>query len=49
MVVTEADGGTFFGFEDLDGNSRAVQEIRARAQTPLIPEDHAGLGEWAGR
>lgn len=48
-VVTEADGGTFFGFEDPDGNSWAVQEIRARAQTPLIPTDHTGPGEWAGR
>jgi catechol 2,3-dioxygenase-like lactoylglutathione lyase family enzyme len=49
MVITEADGGTFFGFQDPDGNSWAVQEIEARAQTPLIPEDHTGLGEWAGR
>lgn len=49
MVITEADGGTFFGFSDPDGNSWAVQEIKARAQTPLIPKDHAGLGAWAGR
>jgi catechol 2,3-dioxygenase-like lactoylglutathione lyase family enzyme len=49
MVMTEADGGTFFGFEDPDGNSWAVQEIRARAQNPLIPEDHAGLSDWDGR
>lgn len=48
-VFTEADGGTFFGFEDPDGNSWAVQEIRARAQTPLMPKGHGGLGEWAGR
>jgi catechol 2,3-dioxygenase-like lactoylglutathione lyase family enzyme len=48
-VITEADGGTFFGFEDPDGNSWAVQEIRARAQTPLIPKDHTGAGGWAGR
>ena len=27
----ERDGGTFFGFEDPDGNSWAVQEIKARA------------------
>lgn len=33
-VITEADGGTFFGFSDPDGNSWAVQEIRARAGTP---------------
>jgi catechol 2,3-dioxygenase-like lactoylglutathione lyase family enzyme len=49
MVVTEADGGTFFGFEDPDGNSWSVQEIRARAEKPLLPRDHIGLSEWAGR
>jgi catechol 2,3-dioxygenase-like lactoylglutathione lyase family enzyme len=49
MVITEADGGTFFGFRDPDGNSWAVQEIKQRAQTPLIPKDHSGLGGWAGR
>lgn len=43
-VITEADGGTFFGFGDPDGNSWAVQEIKARERTPLIPEDHSGLG-----
>jgi catechol 2,3-dioxygenase-like lactoylglutathione lyase family enzyme len=48
-VVTDADGGTFFGFEDPDGNSWAVQEIKARAQKPLIPKDHVGLSQWAGR
>lgn len=48
-VITEADGGTFFGFQDPDGNSWAVQEIRARARKPLIPDDHVGLSEWAGR
>lgn len=48
-VITEADGGTFFGFRDPDGNSWAVQEIRARADKPLIPKDHGGLSEWAGR
>lgn len=48
-VLTEADGGTFFGFQDPDGNSWAVQEIKARAETPLIPKDHSGLGAWAGR
>src|ERR1700730_966866 len=48
-VITEADGGTFFGFRDPDGNSWAVQEIRARARKPLIPQDHLGLSEWAGR
>jgi catechol 2,3-dioxygenase-like lactoylglutathione lyase family enzyme len=49
MVITEADGGTFFGFRDPDGNSWAVQEIKARAHTPLIPKDHGGLSQWAGR
>jgi uncharacterized glyoxalase superfamily protein PhnB len=47
MVVAETDGGTFFGFEDPDGNSWAVQEIKARAGRPLIPKDHAGLRSWA--
>jgi len=47
-VITPADGGTFFGFKDPDGNSWAVQEIKARAQTPLIPRDHAGLRAWGG-
>jgi catechol 2,3-dioxygenase-like lactoylglutathione lyase family enzyme len=49
MVITEADGGTFFGFQDPDGNSWAVQEIKARADEPLIPAGHTGAGEWAGR
>jgi len=49
QVMAEADGGTFFAFHDPDGNSWAVQEIKARAQKPLIPKDHTGLSEWAGR
>ena len=49
MVFSEADGGTFFGFQDPDGNSWAVQQIKARADTPLIPKDHSGAGAWAGR
>jgi catechol 2,3-dioxygenase-like lactoylglutathione lyase family enzyme len=49
MVITEADGGTFFGFHDPDGNTWAVQEIKARARKPLIPADHVGLSEWASR
>jgi catechol 2,3-dioxygenase-like lactoylglutathione lyase family enzyme len=49
MVIADGDGGTFFGFQDPDGNSWAVQEIKARASNPLIPKDHTGLGEWAGR
>jgi catechol 2,3-dioxygenase-like lactoylglutathione lyase family enzyme len=49
QVITEADGGTFFGFADPDGNTWAVQEIKARAGTPLIPKEHGGTGAWAGR
>ena len=48
-VFAETDGGTFFGFQDPDGNTWSVQEIKARADKPLIPKDHVGLGEWAGR
>ena len=36
-VVDERDGGTLFGFRDPDGNSWVVQQIRARAEHPLIP------------
>jgi hypothetical protein len=39
-VFAEQDGGTFFGFADPDGNTWAVQEIRARAEKPLIPHEH---------
>lgn len=39
-VFDERDGGTFFGFADPDGNTWAVQQIRARADLPLIPHDH---------
>jgi catechol 2,3-dioxygenase-like lactoylglutathione lyase family enzyme len=49
MVLADSDGGTFFGFSDPDGNSWAVQEIKARADKPLLPPDQSGLGEWAGR
>ena len=45
-VFDERDGGTFFGFDDPDGNSWAVQEIRARADRPLIPEA-TGARDWA--
>jgi predicted enzyme related to lactoylglutathione lyase len=38
-VFDERDGGTFFGFSDPDGNTWSVQEIRARAERPLIPVD----------
>jgi predicted enzyme related to lactoylglutathione lyase len=39
QVFDERDGGTFFGFTDPDGNSWAVQQIKARAEKPLIPRD----------
>ena len=40
QVFDERDGGTFFGFSDPDGNTWAVQQIKARAETPLIPLEH---------
>ena len=39
----ERDGGNFFGFADPDVNTWAVQQIKARAEKPLIPQ------EWRGR
>ena len=42
MVFSPDDGGTFFGFDDPDGNSWAVQQIRARAEKPLIPLEYRG-------
>src|SRR6478609_1722134 len=39
-VFDERDGGTFFGFSDPDGNTWAVQQLRARADKPLIPVEH---------
>jgi predicted enzyme related to lactoylglutathione lyase len=38
-VFDDRDGGTFFGFMDPDGNTWAVQQIKARAEKPLIPTD----------
>jgi predicted enzyme related to lactoylglutathione lyase len=38
----DRDGGTFFGFADPDGNTWAVQELKVRAETPLIPVEHRG-------
>ncbi|MBR7741721.1 VOC family protein [Phycicoccus sp. BSK3Z-2] len=32
----ERDGSTFFGFRDPDGNGWAVQQLRARADRPLL-------------
>ncbi len=49
QVFAPDDGGTFFGFADPDGNTWAVQQIRARAEKPLIPHDHRGrFAESAG-
>nr|WP_207454893.1 VOC family protein [Herbiconiux sp. SYSU D00978] len=39
VVIDERDGGTFFGFSDPDGNSWAVQQLKARAERPLIPHE----------
>lgn len=45
----ERDGGTFFGFSDPDGNTWAVQQIKARAEKPLIPVESRGrFGEESG-
>ena len=41
-VFDERDGGTFFGFSDPDGNSWAVQQLRARGEKPLIPHEARG-------
>ncbi|MBT2517573.1 VOC family protein [Streptomyces sp. ISL-90] len=43
QVIDPRDGGTFFGFTDPDGNSWAVQELKVRADRPLIPL------EWRAR
>jgi predicted enzyme related to lactoylglutathione lyase len=44
-VFDERDGGTFFGFSDPDGNTWAVQQLKARAAKPLIPlESRGGFG-----
>ncbi len=43
-VFDERDGSTFFGFSDPDGNSWTVQQIQARALTPLIPVQHERAG-----
>jgi hypothetical protein len=36
-VIDARDGGTLFGFTDPDGNSWLVQQIKARADKPLLP------------
>jgi predicted enzyme related to lactoylglutathione lyase len=42
MVFSPDDGGTFFGFTDPDGNTWAVQQLKVRAEKPLIPPEHRG-------
>jgi catechol 2,3-dioxygenase-like lactoylglutathione lyase family enzyme len=42
MKFDERDGGTFFGFADPDGNTWAVQELKVRAEKPLIPVEYRG-------
>jgi predicted enzyme related to lactoylglutathione lyase len=41
-VFDERDGGTLFGFSDPDGNTWAVQQLKARADKPLIPTESRG-------
>ena len=38
----DQDGATFFGFADPDGNTWAVQQIRARAEHPLVRPEARG-------
>ena len=46
IVFDERDGGTLFGFSDPDGNTWSVQQIKARADKPLIPvEARSRFGE----
>jgi len=42
-VFDDADGGTFFGFSDPDGNTWAVQELKVRGEKPLIPTEHRAI------
>ena len=38
----DQDGSRFFGFADPDGNTWAVQELKIRAEKPLIPFEARG-------
>ena len=40
QVIDPRDGGTFFGFADPDGNTWTVQELKVRAEKPLIPANY---------
>ena len=42
MVFSPDNGGNFFGFSDPDGNTWAVQQLKVRADKPLIPVEHRG-------
>src|SRR3954468_948674 len=42
QVFDERDGGTFFGFSDPDGNTWSVQQLKVRAERPLIPIEARG-------
>jgi hypothetical protein len=43
--LTSVTAGTFFGFVDPDGNTWAVQQLKVRAERPLIPvEARASFG-----
>ena len=42
QVFDSRDGGTFFGFADPDGNTWAVQQLKARGEKPLIPLEYRG-------
>ncbi|MGC4939681.1 VOC family protein [Kribbella sp. DT2] len=41
-TFTPDDGGTFFGFTDPDGNTWAVQQLKVRGESPLIPHKARG-------
>ena len=42
-VFDARDGGTTFFFSDPDGNTWTVQQIKARAERPLIPRNNSDL------
>ena len=42
MSFGDQDGSTFFGFSDPDGNTWSVQELKVRADKPLIPLEARG-------
>lgn len=46
-VFDERDGGTLFGFTDPDGNSWTVQQIKARADKPLLPPESGAASATA--